>query len=306
MRAVWLLTILAGVAMADELPRFDELWDYHKPDETEKRFRALLPQAEASGSRDYHLQLLTQIARTLGLQAKFDEAHKVLDEVEPRLTEETKTARMRYLLERGRIFNSSKHPDKARPLFVRAWEYGLETKRDFHAVDAAHMLALVEPPGKKLAWNLKAMELAEKSQDKRAKRWLGALYNNVGWDFHDQKKYQEALEAHEKCREWYQAHAPKSRGALIAKWSVAKQLRYLDQFDRALELQRALLDDWKEVGEQDGFVYEELAECLLAQGKEADATPYFKQAYALLEKIPWVKDDYPERWARLKRLAGAQ
>src|SRR4051794_32155876 len=45
------------------LPDFDTLWDYAQPGETEERFRELLPAARASGDRNYHLQLLTQIAR---------------------------------------------------------------------------------------------------------------------------------------------------------------------------------------------------------------------------------------------------
>ncbi|MHC4973760.1 MAG: hypothetical protein ACYTG3_15655 [Planctomycetota bacterium] len=292
--------------MAEELPDFDKLWDYHEPDETEKKFRELLPRAQESKNPDYHLQLLTQIARALGLQAKFDDAHKLLDEVETKLTDDTKTARIRYLLERGRAFNSSKQKDKARVLFLEAWEFGNKHGLDFHAVDAAHMLALVEPPEKKLAWNLMGMELAEKSKDARAKRWLGTLYNNIGWDFHDQKEYGKALEALEKCREWYKQHAPESRGALIAKWSVAKQLRYLDKVDQALKMQRELLDAYEKAGQPDGFVFEELAECLLLQGKADEAKPWFKKAYAALEKVTWVAEAYPERWARLKRLAEAE
>lgn len=306
MRGICLCLLLAGGAMAEELPDFDKLWDYHKPDETEKKFRELLPRAQQSKNPDYHLQLLTQIARTLGLQAKFDDAHKLLDEVEAKLTEDTKTARIRYLLERGRAFNSSKQKDKARALFLEAWEFGTRHGEDLHAVDAAHMLALVEPPEKKLAWNLKGMELAEKSKDARAKRWLGTLYNNIGWDFHDQKEYGKALEALEKCWEWYKQHAPESRGALIAKWSVAKQLRYLDKVDQALKMQRELLDAYEKAGQPDGFVFEELAECLLLQGKQDEAKPWFKKAYTALEKVTWVAEVYPERWARLKRLAEAE
>lgn len=49
----------------------------------------------------------------------------MLDEIEPQLTDEFPAVRMRYLLERGRTFNSSRQPDRARPLFLEAWEYGL-------------------------------------------------------------------------------------------------------------------------------------------------------------------------------------
>jgi len=306
MRGMCLCVLLAGVAMAEELPDFNKLWNFQDAAETEKKFRALLPRAQESGNLDYHLQLLTQIARTLGLQDKFDDAHKLLDEVETRLTEETKTARIRYLLERGRAFNSSKHPDKARVLFLEAWEFGCKNAEEYYAVDAAHMMGIVEPPAKQLEWNMKAMELAEQSKDERAKLWLGTLYNNIGWSFHEQKEYGKALEAHEKCWEWHKQRAPGSRGEKIAKWSVAKQLRYLGKVDQALEMQRELHDVYEKANEPDGFVHEELAECLLLQGKQDEAKPWFKKAYATLEKVAWVAESYPERWARLKRLAEAE
>ena len=119
MTALLLACLLGGtMAHADELPDFDRMWDYSKPDETETRFREVLAKAEASGNLDYELQLRTQIARTFGLRGKFDEAHAELDEVEKRLTDEVPVAHVRYLLERGRAFNSSKKVEKATPLFL--------------------------------------------------------------------------------------------------------------------------------------------------------------------------------------------
>jgi len=286
----------------EELPDLDKLWDYSKPAETEQRFREMLPKAEAAGDADYLLQLKTQLARTLGLQGKFEAAHAVLDEVEKADDGRLPVVHVRYLLERGRAFNSSKHPDEARALFLAAWEFGVEKKIDGYACDAAHMMAIVEPPEKREAWNVKAMELAEKSSDEKAKRWLGTLYNNMGWDAHDAGDYARALELHEKCLAWHRARNPESRGTRIAKWSVAKQLRMLKRLDEALALQRELLEDWKKAGEEDGFVYEELGECLLAQGKADEARPWFRKAYALLKEIGWVAED-KARMDRLQKLA---
>jgi tetratricopeptide (TPR) repeat protein len=129
---------------------FDSLWDYDKPAETEMKFRELLP---AIHNPSHHVQLLTQIARAEGLQRKFDAAHQTLDNAEKFLTPDLKRARIRYLLERGRAFNSSGQPDKAQPLFQQAYELAQAEREDFYAVDAAHMLAIVEPPEQQLAWN---------------------------------------------------------------------------------------------------------------------------------------------------------
>ena len=60
--------------------------------------------------------------KKLMLQKKWDEAQAELDAVEHRLATEPDVVRVRYLLERGRVFRSSGDPDRARPLFEEAWE----------------------------------------------------------------------------------------------------------------------------------------------------------------------------------------
>src|SRR5439155_3225238 len=127
-------------AMAD----FDKLWDYQDPAGTEKKFRELLPAAEAAGDASYVAELLTQIARTQGLQRKFDDAHATLDRVEAMLTDELKLPRVRYLLARGRVFNSSKQPDKAMTFFEQAWRLGEEAQLPRYALDAGHMIAIAK------------------------------------------------------------------------------------------------------------------------------------------------------------------
>src|SRR6185436_16751375 len=100
------------------LPDFDTLWDYSQPDQTEGRFREVLlhiPEDEPA-----FLELLTQIARAQGLQHKFEKAHQTLDQVERRLGTVPSRPYARYLLERGRVFNSSGDPEKARPLYEEA------------------------------------------------------------------------------------------------------------------------------------------------------------------------------------------
>ena len=52
--------------------------------------------------------------------------------------------------------------------------------------------------------------------------------------------------------------------------------------------------------EGDGFVHEEIAECLHASGDEEAARPYFARAHAELKQIDWVEK---ERLERLERLA---
>lgn len=283
---------------------FDKLWDYDNPAETEKKFKELLPAVKNSNNRSAYLQLLTQIARTLGLQMKFDEAHKILDVVEPQLSDELYLARIRYLLEKGRTFRSSKQVEKSRPLFLEAYDIAIKHDEDDYAIDAAHMLGIIEPYKEAQEWNELAMKIAEKTKDEKARRWLGPLYNNTAWNYHDNKEYDKALKVFEKNVEWHTNR--KSVGQLIiAKWSVARTLRSLDKIDEAIEMQNSIMKEIKEKElEQDGYVFEELGELNLIKDNKEEAKKYFKVAYDLLSKDIWLAENEKERLERMKKLGG--
>lgn len=287
------------------LPNFDALWNYGKPQETERAFRDLEPQAASSGDHSYYAQLLTQIARTEGLQRKFSEAHRTLDTVEAMLTNDLTLARIRYDLERGRTYNSSGEKEKARTHFLKAWELAGATKEDFYTIDAAHMMGIVEPPDEALVWNEKAIELAERTDDKRAKGWLGSLTNNIGWTYHDKGNYEKALAYFQKCLQWHEERKT-GQGLKIARWSVARTLRSLGRTEESLEQQQTLLREYETEGGSDGYVCEEIGECLLALGKSDEAKPYFAKAYEALSADAWLQANEPERLQRLQQLTGIQ
>lgn len=288
------------------LTDFDALWDYNDPARTEVKFRELLPGAKESSDKSYYAQLLTQIARTEGLQRKFEDAHQTLDTVEVLLTDELIVAKIRYLLERGRVYNSSNQPDKSKPLFLEAWELGVAKGEDFYAIDAAHMLGIVEPPEKQLEWAGKAIELAEKSTDQRARNWLGSLYNNTGWTYHDLKQYNKALELFEKSLRWREGKNDEE-GIRIAKWTIARTYRSLGRIEKALQIQRELEKEFEQKGiEHEGYVFEELGECLLLLQNEDEARKYFKLAYDLLSKNQWLVANQPERLKRLRQLGSLE
>jgi tetratricopeptide (TPR) repeat protein len=286
----------------NNLPNFDSLWNYDEPGETGKKFREVLPLAESSGDTSYLIQLLTQIARTEGLQMKFDEAHKILDRAKELGPEKFDTAYIRYLLERGRVYNSSKKQNDAKPLFLEAYDFGLAHNLDFYTIDAAHMLGIVDKDGESLNWNNIAIKLAEDSHDEKAKRWLGSLYNNTGWTYFDMREYDKALDIFKKNIEWHNERDSKMP-LIIAKWSVARTLRAMGEVDAALDMQLNLLDELKEKElDPDGYVYEEIGECLLAKSKKDDAKPYFSKSYEILSKDIWLKENEKERLNRLKEL----
>ena len=188
---------------------------------------------------------------------------------------------------------------------MRAWELARATGQDALALDAAHMLGIVDPPESALQWSLKAIALAEQTSDPRARGWLGPLTNNIGWTYHDAGDYAKALEFFQRGVEFRAQHPEGARELRIAKWAVARALRSLGRVEEALAAQRALGEEWRQAGEEGPYVIEELAECLHALGRDEEARPHFCRAHDLLSHDQWLIANEPERLARLKELGQA-
>ena len=287
------------------LPDIDAMWDFNDVPATEKLFRRLLAEldagVDAGGTAEYRLQLLTQIARTHSLRREFDAAHALLDSVERELKDDTPMARVRYLLERGRTFNSSGRKVDARPLFMEAWQRARAIGQDGLAVDAAHMIAIVETGETALDWNIKALEYAKRSDQPKARKWLASLYNNIGWTHHDAGRFEKALECFEQVLV-EQARKGDAKLTRIARWCIARCLRSLGRVEEALMKQRELESEAGESAKSDGFVQEEIAECLHALGRIEESREYFRHAHELLSKDAWLMESQPGRIERLRQL----
>lgn len=211
---------------------------------------------------------------------------------------------MRSRLERGRVRNSSGHPADSVPLFTEALEYAQAAGLDDLAVDAAHMLGIVEPGDAAIAWNERALQMAEASADPAAQRWKGSLLNNLGWAYHDRGDHAGAREMFERCLA-YHTENEQDELASIARWSIAKMDRHLGRTTEAVEIQRALLErpDHRD-NAMEGYAREELAECLLLEGHAELARPEFARAYELLHTDPWLARDEAPRLQRLRELGG--
>jgi tetratricopeptide (TPR) repeat protein len=277
----------------------DALWDYGDPAGSETRFRERLP---AAAGQSIELQLLTQIARAQGLQRRFDDAHATLDGVRSRLGTADGLTRARYLLERGRVLNSSGRRAEAMLFFHDALIEATAADAPFYAVDAAHMLAIAaSDPKEQLDWNLRALAMAAESGDLRTRRWRGALANNIGWTYHTAGDNGQALAYLRQALDYRLEDGPES-AVLAARWGVARVLRDAGQVEEALAGQQALLAETEASGKPDGYVHEELGECLLRLGREEEARPHFRQAYRLLSRDAWLVAEEPARLERLQRL----
>lgn len=288
--------------MPTALPDLDKLLDTRDPVASEAAYRALLPQAQELGI-DVELGLLTRVARTLGLQNRFDEAIALLDEVEARAGGAGPEVYVRLLLEDGRVLNSGGQSEASAAFFEEAYSRAQEAGLEALAVDAAHMLGIVLPPDPALEWNLQAITAAEASDDHKARDWLGALYNNTGWTLMERGEYAQALVLFKKGLAWRQQR-DNARATRIAGYTVAAACRKLGRCQEALPLLNALLEQWQAAGEEDGYLHEELGECLLELGQQEASVAHFAAASRLLSQDSWLVAHEPERLARLAELGG--
>jgi tetratricopeptide (TPR) repeat protein len=226
------------------------LWDFDDPAGSGERF---LDAAEGADEPD-RTAWLTQYARTLGLQERYDDAHKVLD----RLSSDGPQAATYLDLERGRVLNSSGHADEARPVFESAARTAEAAGLEALHVDALHMIAIVAPPEEQHEVNAQALAVARAATDQRARDWDASLLNNIGMTYADAGDFEQALSAFEEALTACERIGEPGR-LRVARWMIAWSLRNLGRRDEALAIQRALKEELDSVGETDSYVDDELA-----------------------------------------------
>lgn len=235
------------------------------------------------------------------MQGKFDDCRATLDAVEKRLTDALPVAQIRYLLERGRAFNSANLPSEAKPLFRAAWEKAGEAKDTGYAIDAAHMLAIVEAdPNAQMQWNLNAMRCAE--QDPAQRRWLPSVLNNLGEAFRVLREYEKALDCFENRARWLRELGKEID--IYTKEDIARMNRLLGRLDAALSMIEPVALELKSNKQPDGYISAEYGQCLAAMGRSAEAAPYLVEACEKLSKDDYMIRYEPEELRTLERLAG--
>jgi tetratricopeptide (TPR) repeat protein len=304
-RAAIAVVLFVSACERGPLPDFDTLWNFDDPAASEERFREVLDRGPPD--LDYRVQLTTQLARAIGLQGRFDEAVALLDSVEGELERANVVTRVRWSLERGRVFSSSGSPVLARKPFEDAIAIAdgasaADPSLDRYVVDAMHMLAIISVGRDRIAWNQKAIARAEASKDPAAKDWLGSLLNNLGFAQLDLGRYRSALSTHRRAEAWYAAKGD-VRWERTSRWAVGKTLRLLDRCKEALPIQQGLEAAWDAEGAPDGFVYEEIGECRLVLGEVDAARGYFAKAYEVLKEDAWIVEHEPDRLERIEVLS---
>lgn len=288
----------------------DAAWDFSDPAASEARFAAMLAESDRRAAAAESAEIRTQLARAQGLQRNFAAAHQTLDLVEQWLAaqpDEYPRIRVRLLLERGRVHRSAGNLAAADPFFVQAFEFACRhtPALDGLAVDAAHMAAMTAAAQDAADWNARALALAESSPNPDARRWRASILNNMGWTEFAAGNAAAALTYFERAlhaRLEQGIDGPRRGPWLIARWCVARAHRALGRFDDALAEQLRLRDEHAAAGTSDGFVSEEIAECLLALGRGTESRTFFAAAHRALSADPWLSAQEPARIERLRKL----
>jgi tetratricopeptide (TPR) repeat protein len=268
--------------------RLRPLWDFDDLDASRARFRTQLEQETTDAGR---AEVLTQLARVESLRDRFEQCDALLDQAEA-----LGGAEVRVLLERGRRDRSSGRPGSGLAHFERAFELARAGGDEVLAVDAAHMLAIVDDCE---AWTARAVEIAASSDDPGVRYWLGPLNNNVGWSRYERGDAAGALEAFERALASRERDDPRPYAQEIARYAVGRALRELGRADEAVAALERCVAWAAEAGVEDAYFHEELAEDYAALGRLEEAGEQARRALALTPE-----GDDPSRVRRLRDLAG--
>ena len=269
-------------------------WNFSDPAATEETFRVLRESTDSALERAI---FDTQIARTFSLRREFENAHAVLQTIDPAIDPEVAT---RFELELGRTHNSAGEVEAARRHFDNAAAIAERNRLEYLLVDAVHMQAISAPsPEKAIEFNELALQLAETATDLNAQNWQGSLLNNLAWAHHDLGHFDRALELFLRTVDYWIERAKPDRES-IARWSVARCYRSLERHDEALEILRALLE---QQGDPTGYTSQEIGWNLVALGSNDDAKPFFADAVAQLANDAWYVAEKGEELERMRALS---
>jgi tetratricopeptide (TPR) repeat protein len=271
----------------------DSLWDFDHPEESETRFRDAL----ASANELESLELMTQIARTYSLRRRFEDAAEILDSVRPNFPLEPRAAHVRWLLELGRIDNSSGQKIAACRWFEAARALASVLAEAALEIDAIHMLAIAAP-GRSRSWNELALAKANASENPKCRKWRGSLLNNLGWSHFEQKDFPGALTLFEEALQARIEHGDDAP-IKIARWCVGRCLRALDRLEDAL----AIMNELEQSGDADVYVHEELAILNGLVGERNVARIHAEAALTLFAADTWFVEHETDRVAELTRIA---
>ena len=239
----------------------------------------LYREAAADPSPPVRVEALAQVARCCSLTQKMDEGREWLAKAAALASTDEPLGWSRYLGVRGIFERESGDRTKAKATFVEMYEYCAARSLPKRAVDAVHHVALVAPPEEQPGWALKGIAQAESLKDDG---WLAVLWNNLGATYEDLKRFDAALDAYLKARE-YHAKSGDDHRILVADWAVAHATRLAGKpADARAQLEPLLVRAEKrrpaaEAVEWIGWCRKDLGEAIAAMGDAAKGLELIKE-----------------------------
>lgn len=300
------------------LEKFDDIWGLlGDPIKVEARLTELLSAAQSFHDNSIYPQILSQIALAQGMQKKFNEAHATLDKAEAALTQGSIVPKVRIFLDRGKVYQQNEQYNEALQHFEQSFNLSVSNGLDLYAIDAAHMIAIIsKDTAEKIHWNELAIHLANKTDNQKAHSWLGSLYNNLGQNYLEAERFEDALSAFSQTLH-YRTEEGLVSNVRVANWAIGCALRKLGRINEALAIQHSLFDEYESLRESDnlgipievfyslfGFVCEELAELYDANGDTPKSVYFANLAFSNLSKSndPLFIKSITKRLDRLKQI----
>ncbi len=165
------------------------------------------------------------------------------------------------------------------------------------AIDAANMLAIVsQSVDEQIEWSRRGIEAAETAGEES---WLGPLWNNLAATYYDEKKFDSALEAYLKARDYHWRFSDE-QGKLFADYHVGMTYRALGDITNAVKWLRPVLA-WAERSESHsviGQTCEDLGEIAIATGRESEGIELMERARNEYRKAGFDQS-WPEVWENI-------
>jgi tetratricopeptide (TPR) repeat protein len=296
--------------LAERLAAADESFQARAYEEAGAEYEAIADEALAAGDTTAYVEACAMRARTHLIAGRAEDGRRWLEKSTARADATDPPGWSRYLGVRGRFeWQDDRDPEKASETFREMFDYCSSREQWDRAVDAAHMVALTGSPEERFEWARRGIAVADSGG---LEGWLGPLWNNLGWDYIDAGRYEEALDALERARE-YHYRSGDSLSELIADYSVAHAKMKLGRLADAKLAMRDVFDRAERMHEKGspngiewmGMSRWDLGEIALAEGETGVAVDLMSTALGELEEagMPnWAPDDYAERQARLEEI----
>jgi tetratricopeptide (TPR) repeat protein len=287
----------------EQLENADRVFKSRDYDKSRGEYLKVVEMARESGDNSLLTEACSQIARTYLITDKKEEGRDWIKKAEVIASQKEPPGWSRYLSVKGRFEWQDKDNSKAAATFKEMYDYCSDNKLHERAIDAAHMVAIVGGPDEQIEWGKKGIKEAEAGN---INGWLGPLWNNLGATYEELKRYNEALEAYLKAREYHWKYGDE-KNRMVADWAVGHTYQLSGEYDKAAEYLLPTLA-WAEKMQDIEFIgwcHKDLGEVEIGNGNYSQGLEHLVIAEKKLKEVgmpDWWKEAYDELLTRIEEI----